>query len=63
MLGWCGFGQVGAPQLSKNSGTGLGLAISKALMERHGGSLTLDSEIGEGTTVELRFPAERTIRS
>ncbi len=37
-------------------GTGLGLAISKALVELHGGSLEIDSALGEGTTVTIRLP-------
>ncbi|MEM8844405.1 MAG: phosphate regulon sensor histidine kinase PhoR [Pseudomonadota bacterium] len=37
-------------------GTGLGLSIVKHVMERHGGQLLIQSEIGEGTTVELHFP-------
>lgn len=43
-------------------GTGLGLALSKALAERHGGSLTIQSDLGSGTTVTLRLPAERVAR-
>lgn len=38
-------------------GTGLGLAIVKHLVEGHGGSVTLESEPGRGTTARLRFPA------
>lgn len=38
-------------------GTGLGLAIIKAIVEAHGGSVTLDSRPGIGTTVSLRFPS------
>ncbi len=37
-------------------GTGLGLALSKTVVDRHGGSLELDSEEGVGTTVTLRLP-------
>ncbi|HYH37774.1 MAG TPA: PAS domain S-box protein [Azospirillum sp.] len=43
-------------------GTGLGLAISRNLMELHGGSLSIASEPGRGTTVTVRFPAERVVR-
>ena len=42
-------------------GTGLGLALSKSLTELHGGSLSLESEPGLGTTVTLRFPPERAL--
>ncbi|MBB4286955.1 sensor histidine kinase [Roseospira goensis] len=38
-------------------GVGLGLAIVNTLMARHGGTVHVDSLVGEGTTVTLRFPA------
>ncbi|CAN0171709.1 unnamed protein product, partial [Hapterophycus canaliculatus] len=37
-------------------GTGLGLAICARIMERHNGSITVDSTLGGGTTFRLRFP-------
>ena len=40
-------------------GGGTILTMTKALAELHGGSLDLQSEIGIGTTVTVRFPAER----
>ena len=41
-------------------GSGLGLPLAKSFMELHGGSLVIESEVGVGTTVTCRFPAERT---
>ncbi len=41
---------------SKDSGTGLGLAISKKLVEAHGGSIEVQSELGVGTEFVLTFP-------
>jgi signal transduction histidine kinase len=41
---------------TKFSGTGLGLAISKGLIEQHGGSIEVDSEIGRGTTFFVFLP-------
>jgi two-component system heavy metal sensor histidine kinase CusS len=41
-------------QLSEQSG--LGLAIVKSIVELHGGSIAIDSALGRGTTVLMRFP-------
>ena len=54
------FQQLGDVMTTPQEGTGLGLAISKALMEQHGGTLHLASEVGKGTTATLTFPAWRT---
>jgi len=40
-------------------GTGLGLSISYSILGDHGGSITAESNEGEGTTFRLVFPAER----
>ena len=47
--------------VSHEVGTGLGLPLCIRMMELHGGTLELDSELGRGTTVTLIFPKERTI--
>ncbi len=57
------FGQVDGDLNRKFEGTGLGLPLTKALVEQHGGSLDLQSEVSVGTTVTVRFPAERIVRS
>ncbi|MDA1327084.1 MAG: PAS domain-containing sensor histidine kinase [Proteobacteria bacterium] len=50
------FGQVEGDLNRKHDGTGLGLPLTKALVELHGGSLDLQSKVGTGTTVTVRFP-------
>ena len=41
-----------------SDGAGLGLALVKSIVDLHGGSATIQSEIGSGTTVTLRFPKQ-----
>lgn len=54
------FGQVSIPNNSTPiQGTGLGLPLAKAMAELHQGSLALESDLGEGTTVTVEFPAAR----
>ncbi|HTZ80595.1 MAG TPA: HAMP domain-containing sensor histidine kinase [Stellaceae bacterium] len=42
-------------------GAGLGLALSRTFMELHGGVLQIESQLGRGTTVRLRFPPARVV--
>ncbi len=53
------FQQIDSGLNRKHEGTGLGLPLAKSLVEMHGGYLDLQSEVGAGTTVTVRFPAER----
>jgi two-component system, NtrC family, sensor kinase len=40
-------------------GTGLGLWISATIIQKHSGTLTVDSEEGKGTTMSIRLPVEQ----
>ena len=55
------FQQIDSALNRKYEGTGLGLPLTKCLVELHGGSLDLQSQVGVGTTVTARFPAQRII--
>jgi PAS domain S-box-containing protein len=56
------FGQVDSKLARKHKGTGLGLPLVKELVELHGGSLAMTSQLGVGTTVTVTFPRTRIIR-
>jgi len=53
------FGQVDGRLSRKYEGTGLGLPLTSAMVELHGGALSIASEVSVGTTVTVRLPAER----
>jgi two-component system cell cycle sensor histidine kinase PleC len=50
------FEQIESQQSKSHQGSGLGLALSRSLVELHGGRLTIESEIGRGTTVVVELP-------
>jgi signal transduction histidine kinase len=52
------FKQVGRHYTNKHEGTGLGLALTKRFVELHGGTLTLQSEPGVGSTFTFTLPRQ-----
>lgn len=55
------FTQANATITRRFGGTGLGLAISRKLLTLHGGTLTIESGLGQGTKVRAMFPADRVV--
>jgi signal transduction histidine kinase len=55
------FEQVSTAYSRSTGGTGLGLPITKRFVELHGGTLTLESKVGSGTTVHVFLPADRVV--
>jgi two-component system, OmpR family, phosphate regulon sensor histidine kinase PhoR len=53
------FYRVDGSRSRDSGGTGLGLAIVKHVVQRHGGSILIDSEPGKGTTFKVVLPAAR----
>jgi GAF domain-containing protein/sensor histidine kinase YesM len=52
------FQQVDNTLTKQKGGTGLGLAISKRIVEMHGGSILVDSELGKGSTFTIKLPVK-----
>ncbi len=55
------FYRVDAGRSRATGGSGLGLAIVKHVLQRHGGTLDIDSTLGEGSTFTCHFPLQRVI--
>ncbi|MCK4764193.1 MAG: PAS domain S-box protein [Candidatus Aminicenantes bacterium] len=45
-----------AKKMGTRKGMGLGLSISLSIIEKHGGHITIDSELGRGTTADIYLP-------
>ncbi len=54
------FYRVEKSRTSETGGTGLGLAIARELIEAHGGTITIDSELGKGSAVTIVLPVHCT---
>jgi signal transduction histidine kinase len=50
------FQQVDNTSTRKKGGTGLGLSISRRIVELHGGRITVESEVGKGSTFKVTVP-------
>lgn len=51
------FEQMGYTNISRNiSGLGIELYVVKVIAESHGGTISVDSEMGKGTSFKLTFP-------
>jgi len=55
------FTQLDNSYRRKHRGTGLGLVLVRQLAEMHGGSVSIDSTPGQGTTVNVILPPERIV--
>jgi two-component system phosphate regulon sensor histidine kinase PhoR len=55
------FYRVDRSRSRESGGTGLGLAITKHVMQRHGGELRIESELGKGSKFSLIFPESRSL--
>lgn len=56
------FEQVSSSYSRDHQGSGLGLAITKELVEMHGGTLLIESQVGKGTTVTVKLPKKAKLK-
>ncbi|MGH2394094.1 MAG: sensor histidine kinase, partial [Candidatus Limnocylindria bacterium] len=52
------FQQVDTSSTRKKGGTGLGLAISRRIVEMHGGTIAVESQLGAGATFRIDLPIQ-----
>jgi len=56
------FGQVANEYTRKHDGAGLGLSLVKSLTDLHGATLEIESSLGVGTRIRVRFTPPRVLR-
>jgi signal transduction histidine kinase len=56
------FHQVDAANTKAKGGTGLGLSISKQIVEMHGGTIWVESVLGQGSTFHMKLPVRADFR-
>jgi len=57
------FYRVEKSRTSETGGTGLGLAIAKEIIEAHGGTISVESQLNEGTTITIWLPIETRLKT
>jgi PAS domain S-box-containing protein len=58
---WTPFARGNSEHAQKYPGAGLGLPLVKGLVELHGGTVAIQSVVGQGTTISVHLPASRII--
>jgi signal transduction histidine kinase len=56
------FNRLNAPASKTVGGSGLGLYIAKQIVDRHGGTISVRSAVGEGSAFTMRLPLFHRVR-